>query len=229
MSKGRVIDAVESLDAPAVRSLIDSRPELLHATNPRGFGLLHLACAASCPRLGLPESAAVRLVDLLLDRGLDIEAPVGKDKCTVLFFAVARGRNLAVTRRLIARGADVRQAPGGGLFAAGWWEDLKILDVLIAAGADIEQVAGVTPFLACWAWGRFDAARRLAKRGANINTQDQKGRTALHIGLEKDFDPARLAWLVKQGASIDLPDRRGVTARAKAARKRDPRYRAAIA
>ena len=83
----------------------------------------------------------------------------------------------------------------------------------------------MTPFLAAWGWRKFDAAKFLALNGANVNFQDRKGRTALHHGIEKEFDPAMLAWLVKHGASPDIPDGDGVTARAKAARKRDGRYK----
>ncbi len=51
---------------------------------------------------------------------------------------------------------------------------------------------------------------------------------ALHLALEKEFDPVLLTWLVQHGASPELPDRDGVSARAKASRKRDRRYLAAI-
>jgi hypothetical protein len=79
-----------------------------------------------------------------------------------LWFSVGRARNLTLARHLVERGADPRKAPGGGLYAAGWYQDLKILDLLIDAGADIDIVVGVTPFLACWNWRRFDAAKHLA-------------------------------------------------------------------
>jgi ankyrin repeat protein len=149
---------------------------------------------------------------------------MGRDHCTPLFFAVARARNLALVKLLLARGAKVNAAPGGGLFAAGWWQDLKILDVLLDAGASIDVVVGVTPFLACWGWKRFDAAKFLATKGADVNVRDHKGKTALHHGVEKEFDPALLKWLVRHGASPDLEDHDGVSPRLKASRKRDKRY-----
>ena len=74
----------------------------------------------------------------------------------------------------------------------------------------------------------FKAAKALALEGANINVQDKRGRTALHIGIEKEFDPSLLKWLVQHGVSPDIPDREGVTARQKASRKRDKKYLAAI-
>ena len=60
------------------------------------------------------------------------------------------------------------------------------------------------------------------------STKGDPGMTALHCGLAKGYDPALLAWLVKHGAASDIPDRRGVTARQLAARKRDTKWLASI-
>ena len=226
-SKTGAIDAVRGLDVDAAGAILDANPSLLTSTGPGDRNLLHLACAV---RTTSAKSRAlqVRLADLLLDRGLPIDEPYGRDACTALFEAVARARNIELVRFLLRRGADVHNAPGGGLFAATWWQDLDILDVLLDAGADKEVVVGVTPFLASWASGRFDAAKHLAKRGADVNVQDPKGRTALHIGIDKDFDPRLLTWLVDHGASPDMEDHDGVSARLKASRKRDQRFFAAL-
>jgi hypothetical protein len=145
------------------------------------------------------------------------------------FFAVARARNPTLVELLIKRGARVASAPGGGLFAAGWWEDLKILDLLIRAGAGVNLVVGETPFLACWCTRRFAAVKFLARHGADVNFQDRTGKTALHHGVEKEFKPTLLKWLVKQGASPDIPNSQGITPRARAQRKRDKRFLAALA
>jgi len=160
-------------------------------------------------------------VSLLLDSGLDIEQEggAGPDLCKPIWFATARGRNATLVKYLIDRGAKPT-----GLYAAGWWEDIKILNMLVDAGADKEIVVGVTPFLACWGWKKFKAAKALALKGANVNVQDKRGRTALHIGVEKEFDPALLNWLVAHGASPDIPDREGLTARTKASRKRNKSF-----
>jgi ankyrin repeat protein len=145
-----------------------------------------------------------------------------------LFEAVARGRNPTLVRLLIKRGAEVASAPGGGLFAAGWWDDVENLEILLDHGARIDVVVGVTPFLASWLWRKFEAAKVLARRGADVNYQDKKGKTALHHGVEREYDPAVLRWLVDHGESPDIPDRDGISARLRASRKRDKRFVAAF-
>ena len=227
-SKSATIEAVKQLDVDAVRAILDASPARLAVTDAGGRNLLHLACGVRTSKMKRLMNAQVHLAGLLLDRGLAIDEPYGRDKCTPLFEAVARARNLDLVTFLLGRGADVKNAPGGGLFAATWWQDLDILDVLLRAGADIDVVVGVTPFLASWSWGRFDAAKFLARRGADVNTQDQKGRTALHLGIDKEFDSALLTWLVTHGASPDIEDRDGISARQKASRKRDRRFLAAL-
>ena len=114
------------------------------------------------------------------------------------------------------------------MFAAGWWDDVNNLKILIDAGAQVDIVVGVTPFLASWCWNRLEAAKCLALHGANVNFQDRKGWTALRHGIEKEYDPKVLTWLVKHGARLDVPDREGVTPRLKASRKRDQRFFTAL-
>jgi ankyrin repeat protein len=216
---------VKHLDLRETKEILQAKPDLLKVWNDQGRNLLHLACGANCKKLERPEAAGVRMVEYLLERGLDIEEEggSGSDLCKPIWFATAFGRNASVVKLLIKRGAQPN-----GLYAAGWWDDTHILKLLIDAGADIEVVVGVTPFLACWGWGKFESAKVLALKGANVNVQDKRGRTALHVGIEKEYDPALLKWLVKHGASPDIPDREGVTARLKASRKRDKKYVAAL-
>ena len=225
MSKTRLFEAVKMLDLKETKRILEAKPDLLKVWNDQGRNLLHLACSADCKKLKLPESAAKRMVSFLLDSGLDIEQEggAGPDLCTPIWFATARGRNATLVKYLIDRGATPN-----GLYAAGWWEDIKILNMLVDAGADKEVGAGETPFLACWYWKKFKAAKAFALKGANVNVQDKRGRSALHIGIEKEFDPALLKWLVQHGASPDIPDREGITARQKASRKRNKKFLAAI-
>src|SRR5262245_37587960 len=123
MSKARIIERTKALDLPSIKALLTAKPALLRVTDRSGRKLLHIACAVSCKGLGVPNAEAARVVTFLLDRGMPIDEPFGKDACTPLFEAVARGRNPTVVRLLLKRGADVNAAPGGGLYAATWWDD----------------------------------------------------------------------------------------------------------
>jgi len=226
MSKTRLFEAVKNLDLEDTRRILDAKPELLRAWNDQGTNLLHLACSVDVKKVKKTGASAVKMVAFLLDRGLGIEEPGGAgggDRMPPIWFAVCRGRNKALVKYMIDRGAKPT-----GLYAAGWWEDIDILTLLVKSGADLEEVVGVTPFLACWSWKKFKAAKALAELGANVNAQDQRGRTALHIGVEKEFDPALLKWLVKRGASPDIANMQGVTARQLAARKRKKQFATAL-
>jgi hypothetical protein len=92
VSKTRLIESVKKLDLESTRTLLNAKPDLLTVTDPQGRNLLHLACSASCSTLEVSEAVSARLVNFLLDRGLDIESPVGGDACTVLFPGSSRVR-----------------------------------------------------------------------------------------------------------------------------------------
>ena len=144
-----------------------------------GFNLLHLACCVRCADLGISESHSATMVSLLLDYGLDVESKLpAQDRCTAVFFAVARARNATLIKLLLKRGAKVQNALGGGLFALAWYDDVGNLDLLVKACAKVDVVVGMTPFLAAWTWKKFRAARFLAKRGADVDSADPRsGRT----------------------------------------------------
>jgi ankyrin repeat protein len=226
VSKTALIASIQRLDGGAIQRILAAESSLVAAIDRQRRNLLQLACSVSPDSVGATDAAQVRAVEFLLDLGFDIDEPVGPDQCTALFFAVARARNPSLVRLLIARGAKPAAAPGGGLFAAGWWDDVRSLDVLIDAGAPVDIVVGVTPFLASWCWKKFEAAKFLARKGADVNFRDRKGKTALHHGVEREFDPRLLKWLLTHGASPDVEDNDGVTPRVKASRKRDKRFAA---
>lgn len=141
-----------------------------------------------------------------------------------VWFAI-RGDNLALVKYLIGRGARPC-----GLFSAGWQENLRLLGTLLDAGAELEEVVdGETPFLHCWKNAKLRSAKFLIARGANPNAQDRKGRTALHFGLERGYEPRLLAMLVRCGASVDVVDAAGNSPCLIASRKRDRRYAKALA
>ena len=226
MSKTRIIEAVRRLDVDATRELLARQPSLISVKDRGGRNLLHTACSVSCKALGVPESVSARVVQLLLDSGIAPDSSVitGTYPCNSVWFAVARGRNATLVELLVKRGASAR-----GLFAAGWQEDLKLVQMLIDLGAPVDEHAkDETPFLHCWKNRRLRSARVLIHNGANVNFQDSTGKTALHYGVKKGFEPSTLRALVRSGASPDIVDHAGVSARLLASRKRDKRFLRAL-
>ena len=78
-------------------------------------------------------------------------------------------------------------------------------------------------------WSRFEAAEAMLACGANVNHQDDRGRTAAHLMLKKNSDCEHFAMLARYKARFDLPDAAGITAAEIMSRKRDPRFRALAA
>jgi ankyrin repeat protein len=226
MSKARLFEAARSLDLGAIRRELATKPALLSATDPQGRNLLLVVCSVDPKTLGLPASRSVQLAEHLLDAGLDVESTKWAEgyPCTAAWFAAAKAKSTKLVELLVRRGAKPR-----GLFAAGWNNDLAMLELLIDLGAEVdEQFEGETPVLHCWKNKRFKPAEFLLRAGADVNFRDPKGMSALHYALDRLYDPAMIKLLVKHGASPAIVDGDGVSATEKAARKRNPAYRAAL-
>lgn len=217
--------AVRRLDVESVRAGLAERPDLVGHRDRRGRTWLHLAC-------GLEGAGAptVELADLLLGLGLGIDDPAfteddGTWHATPLWFAIARGRNLALARHLLDRGCS----PEHCLWAASFADDLDAIDLLVQHGATVDAVfEGYTPFLEAVATSHFTAAERLLRHGADPDVRDPKGDTALHLMLRKRSDPAHLRTAIEHGARTDLPGADGRTAAEVIATRRSPELRALL-
>ena len=207
MSKTRLFRSIKALDIEAVAALIEADPDLLRVTDDRRRNPLHFLC-------GLPADpkAAGRELTLarrLLDAGLDVNAPAfveGAFEATPLWYAISRGRNLPLARLLLKHGST----PENCLWAAAFAEDVAAIDLLVRRGASLDPVAeDETPFLGAIKWSRFVAAERLLRHGANVNFQNSKGLTALHLVLKKGSDPRHVEMLLRHGADPTITSRDG--------------------
>ncbi len=72
------------------------------------------------------------------------------------------------------------------------------------------------------------AAERLLRHGANVNFQDSKGRTALHLLLKKSSDRKHVAVLLRHGADPTLRDRAGVSPLDMVGKRRDKSWLALL-
>jgi len=218
VSKTSLTAAVHTFDWKAVGAGLDAEPHLIRHRDERGRNWLHLCCAT--PLGDRPAKASLRTADVLLERGIDLHDYAfteGAWKATPVWFAISRGRNLALARYLIGLGAS----PQFSLFAAAWNEDVAAIDLLVRAGADLEEGAaqGSTPFLGAIGWSRFAPAWALARHGANVNARDKTGMTAAHMMLKKASPLAQF----KELARLAGPG--GKTAADIMRRKKDPAFR----
>jgi hypothetical protein len=216
---------VREHDAEGVAAALEETPALTEWRDERGRNWLHLCCMAQ-PKGKVGAARSVATTDVLLDLGFDIDDAAFTEnewRATPLWHAVGRGRNLVLSKHLLELGAN----PNHCLFTASYNSDLDAIDLLIAHGAEVDEYSeGETPFLGAIGWSHFVPAERLLEHGANVDAQDAKGRTALHLMLKKSSDKAHFEMLMRYHPRGDIPDASGVTAAEIMRRKRDAGFRA---
>lgn len=222
MSKTRLFRSIKALDVEAVGSLLAAQPELARAVDDRRRNPLHFLC--SLPADPKTSARSLALARRLLDAGLDVNAPafvVGVFQATPLWYAISRGRNLPLARFLLKHGST----PENCLWAAGFADDVEAIDLLARSGASLDPVTeDETPFLGAIKWSRFAAAERLLRNGANVNFQNRKGVTALHLVLKKKSAPRHVEMLVRHGADPTIRSKDGKSPLDLVAKRRDKTY-----
>lgn len=222
MSKTRLFQAIKALDVDAVAALLDAQPELIRVIDDRRRNPLHFLC--SLPADPRTSTRALALARRLLDAGLDVNAPAfveGVFQATPLWYAISRGQNLPLARFLLKHGST----PENSLWAAAFADNVEAIDLLVKSGASLDPVAeDETPFLGAIKWSRFTAAERLLRHGANVNVQNSKGVTALHMVLKKNSDRKHVEMLLRHGADPTIRSKDGKTSLDLVARRRDKTY-----
>ena len=207
MSKARLFRSIKALDLEAVASLLETDPDLLRVVDERRRNPLHFLCGLPAnPRTGARSLALARR---LLDAGLDVNAPAFVEdafQATPLWYAISRGGNLPLARLLLERGST----PEHCLWAAAFAENVEAIDLLVRSGARVDPVTeGETPFQLAIKWSRFVGAERMLRHGANVNFQNRKGLTALHLVLKKNSDRKHVLMLLRHGADPTIRSRDG--------------------
>jgi ankyrin repeat protein len=201
ISKTKVLGFVKTLDWRSVTAALREQPELVLYRAPRGENLLHVCCGVDVSRHNLRAAQSIKTADALIAAGIDIDGEAFREgdwKATPLWYAIARGKNLALAKHLLQRGAN----PEYCLWAAAYNDDAAAVRLLVDNGASIDATHddGDTPLLFAVKWSRFSAARALLERGADVNRSDSKGSTPLSCALKKRSDPAHVRMLRSYGA-----------------------------
>jgi ankyrin repeat protein len=163
-------------------------------------------------------------IDLLLDRGAEVGAPV--DGAPTFnanpFFLASYAGNATVLKRLRDAGAKIdepmivigtsRTTPMLGAFKFG---DMDVARTLLDLGTPVDFVDGngITMLSRAVLNHEVEMARMLIERGANINSTDKLGMTPLLWAASSGFgDTAMIDLLLKAGARADARNRDGLTA-----------------
>ncbi|UCC43738.1 MAG: ankyrin repeat domain-containing protein [Candidatus Zixiibacteriota bacterium] len=192
-----ILEASRSGDLELVQTILDSDKTAIGMSNDRGSTALHIAVA----------NGHIRIVELLLDLGADLEA-IDVDGDTPLMRAAIGGHS-EIFKLLLSRGADahikninkhdiLHYAVLGG--------SVEIIDHTLDMGRDINAKSrdGSTPlFQAVWKNDR-EVARFLLEKGADIEAQNNHGFTPLYVARAvSNVDMAQL--LVDNGANVEAP------------------------
>jgi ankyrin repeat protein len=218
---------IKAHDNVAVNALVKDHPQVLAYRGKKGENLLHVCCGVQIGNGVGQRRASISTAKVLIDAGIDVDSVAfseGDWKATPLWYAIGRGKNLALAAYLIERGAT----PEHCMWAAAYNDDAAAIKLLRDAGAKVDPIHEETPLLFAVKWGRFVAAKALLEYGADANYQDAAGKTALHYMVKKRSDSKYVQMFIAYGARLDLADRDGKTVKELASHMRDPKLRAVI-
>ncbi len=210
---GRLFQAGREGDVHTLAALLDANPELLHVrTEPYEHTLLHVAA----------RDGHAAAVDLLLERGLDVNERESGDNTYAMHWAAAGG-HLEVVRRLVDAGGDV---VGSGddheLEVIGWatcWDGggdeahRAVADLLLSRGARHHIFSAI-------ALGLADEVRRIVAADPAALTKpmsrNENFQLPLHFAVRMNR-PEMAALLLELGADPRATDGAGLSASAYAA------------
>ena len=166
-------------------------------------------------------------IKLLIEKGADINTTDEKGN-TALHLAT-QNNDLELTKFLIQKGADVNakdSSKNPPLHYAAMKDNIAFMQLLIENGADVNisleelrhiqyideptrfRVAIKTQSLLLWVMkmkGGDQLAKLIIEKGADINTTDEKGNTALHLATQNN-DLELTKFLIQKGADVNAKD-----------------------
>jgi ankyrin repeat protein len=194
--EGQLFDAAQRGDVAALSRLLEKHPDKLHARKPPyEWTLLHVAA----------HHGHLAVVNLLLERGLDVNTREKGDNTYAMHWAAAAG-HLDVVRRLADAGGDVvGHGDDHELEVIGWascWDGCDdavhraVVDLLVSRGARHHIFSAIAMNLA-------DEVRRIvAADPSALNdrmSRNEDHRMPLHFAVLKNL-PGMVALLLELGA-----------------------------
>ena len=136
-----------------------------------------------------------------------LESGVASDGSTPLHWAVY-GDDVAAVKRLLAAGADARQANAYGVTPmelAGETGNTEVIKLLLAAGADVESPGpeGQTVLMSIARTGNVEAAKLLIRQGANVDAVERFGGQTALMWAAARHHPEMVKLLAAKGADVD--------------------------
>ncbi|KAM9873437.1 Ankyrin repeat domain-containing protein 50-like protein 3 [Verticillium dahliae] len=157
------------------------------------------------------------VVNLLLEKGADVEAKDSGYNRTPLSWAAEKGRD-AVVKLLLEKGADVEAKDSGyrtPLSRAAGNGRAAVVKLLLEKGADVETKDGRydhrTPLSRAADNGHEAIVKLLLEKGANIEAKDGLGQTPLWRAAECGHEAVVKLLLVEKGASVTVATKDGRT------------------
>lgn len=199
-SKTKLLALVRALDWKAVSLAVSRHPDLLDYRGKRGENYLHVCCSIDIAKHRQTAANSIKTADALIDAGLAVDREAFREgawKATPLWYAIGRGHNLELAKRLLERGST----PEHCLWAAAYHDDPKAIRMLVQAGATVDATHdGETPLLFAVKWSRFAAAAALLECGADPNVRDDSGNTPMRIMMKKRSDASHVRMFLEHGA-----------------------------
>eukprot|EP01088_Endostelium_zonatum_P022627 TRINITY_DN992_c0_g1_i1.p1 TRINITY_DN992_c0_g1~~TRINITY_DN992_c0_g1_i1.p1 ORF type:complete len:426 (-),score=101.81 TRINITY_DN992_c0_g1_i1:84-1361(-) len=124
--------------------------------------------------------------------------------------ALIQATHLATNRKIL----NSNDAANHELFRACRDNDIRAIKKMLDQGYDIncsDVDTGSTPLHWAASKSQHHAIRLLVESGANVNMQNKRGLTPLHLLIINRVEPIAF-WLVKKGADIRIVDNEGHTA-----------------
>ena len=209
-------------DDAAVRRFLLQDPRNATATSaPYGADALTYLCLSKYLRLDKSRGDGfLRAATALLDAGTDPNTgfwTTGQhpERETALYGAAGVAHDAALTRLLLARGADPND--GEAVYHSPETRDSAAMQLLVETGK-------VTADSLCLMlvrkhdWHDYEGAKWLLEHGANPNADRSRGWSPIHHALARDNALRMIALLLDHGAD-PMGEQKGLTAIARAARE----------